>query len=84
MRYYKLIENGYIIGIGKGAGGEAISVEEYSEILSVIRSKPEAEAGYDYWLKEDLTWEMVEVPTIDIDGEEINGDELLSMLEGVL
>lgn len=84
MRYYKLIENGYIVGIGKGAGGVEISQEEYDEILVVIRSKPVAESGHDYWLREDLTWELVEVPEADPTDEEISGDEFLAMVEEVL
>lgn len=84
MRYYKLIKNGYLIGIGKGAGGEEITNEEYENILSVIRSKPTAETGYDYKLKEDLTWELHEVPIVDPADEEISGEELLTMVEEVL
>lgn len=84
MRYYKLIENGYIVGIGKGAGGVEISKEEYDEILAVIRTKPAAESGHDYWLREDLTWELVEVPEAGPTDEEISGDEFLVMVEEVL
>lgn len=84
MRYYKLIENGYIVGIGTGPGGVEITVEEYNKILALVKAKPTAEAGYDYWLKEDLTWELVEVPIIDPTDEEISGNELLTMIEEVL
>lgn len=82
MRHYKNIENGYILGIGKGAGGKEISAKEYNEILSVIHSKPEAEAGYDYKLKEDSTWELVEVPTIDPAEDEIGDEEALNIILG--
>lgn len=82
--YYKIVVDGYIAVIGTGKGGEEISAEEYSEILALIKSKPEAEAGYDYKLKEDLTWELVEAPTIDPTEDEISGDEFLAMVEEVL
>jgi hypothetical protein len=84
MRYYKLVEDGYIIAIGTGAGGEEITKEEYDEIMSIIRNKPTAESGYDYKLKEDLTWELVEVPEVEPTDDEISGDELLNMIEEVM
>lgn len=62
MRYYKNIEDGYISCIGTGLDGVEISAEEYAEIMAIIQSKSEAETGYDYRLKEDMTWELVEVP----------------------
>ena len=62
MRYYKMIENGYIIAIGIGFDDVEITAEEYAAILEIIKTKPVAENGYAYRLKEDLTWELVEVP----------------------
>ena len=84
MRYYKLIENGYIIAIGTGPGGTEITKSEYDEIMEIILSKPDAEPGYDYKLKEDLTRELVEVPGVEPTDEEISGNELLAMIEEVL
>ena len=84
MRYYKLIESGYIIGIGTGIGGVEITEGEYNEIITIIQNKPEADIGYDYLLKEDLTWELVEVPEVDPTEDEISGEELLTMIEEVL
>ena len=73
MRYYKMIENGYIIAIGIGFDDVEISKEEYDEILAIIRNKPIADTGYVYRLKEDLTWELVEIhitdPTEDEGGD---------------
>ena len=72
MRYYKMIENGYIIAIGIGFDDVEITADEYAAILKIIQSKPIAENGYAYRLKEDLTWEMVEIhitePTEDEGG----------------
>ena len=84
MRYYKLIENGYIIAVGTGFGGIEITVDEYTTILKIVQDCPIAEEGYDYNLKEDLTWELVEVPIVEPTDDEISGDELLNMIEGVL
>ena len=65
MRYYKTTNNGYIISIGTGFGGTEITEQEYAEILAVIRNKPTARDGYDYRLKTDLTWELVELPPVE-------------------
>ena len=79
MRYYKQIEEGYIIGIGTGAGSEEITQEEYENILFIIRSRPIPEPGYDYKLRTDLTWELVEAPVVE---EEISADEALDIILG--
>ena len=82
MRYYKLIENGYLTTIGTGVGGVEITEEEYNSILVHIRSCPEAPSGYGYRLKEDLTWETYELPIVE--ETDISSDELMTMIEGVL
>lgn len=84
MRHYKIIDNGYLTAIGRGYDGIEITEVEYNELLNHIRNKPIAETGYDYWLKEDLTWELVEVPIVEPTDDEVSGEELLNMLEGVL
>ena len=60
--YQKNIENGYIVSIVSGVSKGNITEEEYNTILDVIRNKPTAEEGYDYKLREDLTWELYELP----------------------
>lgn len=84
MKYYKIVEDGYIVAVGTGLGETEIAEAEYNEILNVIQNKPAADLGYDYRLKEDLTWEMIEVPIVDPTDEEISGEELLTMIEEVL
>lgn len=81
--YYKIITNGYITVIGTGNGGIEITEEEYSFLLDHIRNCPKAPEGYGYRLKEDLTWELYELPIIPED-DEISSDELMTMIEGVL
>lgn len=71
MRYYKLINDGYLVAVGTGAGGDEITKVDYNEMLEIIRNKPIAESGYDYRLRADtLEWELVEVPVIDEQPEE--------------
>ena len=82
MKYYKLIEDGYLTAIGTGNGGIEITDEEYNSLLEHIRNRPEAEEGYGYRLKEDLTWELYELPIVP--EEEISSDELMDMIEGAL
>lgn len=65
MRYYKLINDGYIVAVGTGAGGEEITEAEYNSLLEVIRNKPSAENGYDYRLTAELKWERYELPQIE-------------------
>lgn len=81
-KYYKNIENGYITAISTGSGGVEITQEEYNEILAVIQSRPIPEAGYDYKLRENLTWEQVEAPE-PVD-EEISDEEALDIMLGVM
>lgn len=65
MAYYKIIEGGYILGIGTGHSDEQITEAEYEEIMAAMRSKPTD--GKNYRLRVDLTWE--------IDGNEVLPDE---------
>jgi hypothetical protein len=81
--YYKIIADGYITVIGTGNGGISITKEEYESLISHIHNRPEAPEGYGYRLKEDLTWELYELPPVPED-DEISSDELMDMIEGVL
>lgn len=83
MRYYKNIENGYILAIGTGGGGAEITESEYNTIMAVIQQKPKWENNTDYHLKADLTWEPYErIP--EEPSDEATPEELMEMLEGVL
>lgn len=83
-KYFKNIEDDYIVSISTGTGAEEIEQEEYDNIMSVIRSRPTPEVGYDYKLRADLTWELIEVEVIPEDEVEISDDEFMNMVEGVL
>lgn len=65
MRYYKRTESGYIVLIGIGCGGEEITEQEYTEIMQAVRNKPKPTEGYDYKLREDLEWELCELPIVE-------------------
>ena len=62
MKYSKIVSAGYILAIGTGAGGEEITEAEYNSLMDTIQNRPQAEPGWGYRLKTDLTWELVEVP----------------------
>lgn len=78
--YFKNIEGDYLTSISTGTGDEEITKEEYENILSIIRTRPTPEKGYDYKLKTDLTWELVEAPVVE--EEEISADEALDIILG--
>lgn len=58
MRYKGLVSNGYVVGFVSLPDG-VLSEEQVQNILS---TKPEAEEGYAYRLKEDYTWELYTLP----------------------
>ena len=69
MKYYKNIENGYIISVSTAHGQTEITKDEYDEILSIVKTAPQEE-GYEYKLKEDLTWDRVEINEEELKAEE--------------
>ena len=81
MRYYKVIDDGYVLSVGTGAGGAEITKEEYENIISAIRNRPSPEDGYDYRLKEDLGWDLVEVSPVEEDPD-ISDSEALAIILG--
>ena len=81
MRYYKLIEGGYILAIGTGGGGTEITENEYNSIMTVIQNKPQGTETTDYRLKTDLTWEEYEFPPTPEDYD-ISDEEALEIITG--
>lgn len=66
--FYKIVSDGYIIGIGTNGNDSVteITESEYSEIHAIIVNKPSEPEGYTYKLRADnLEWEMVELPSVD-------------------
>lgn len=71
---YKYINDGYIIGVGSGAGsGNEITEDEYDKILDKINNRPTAPEGFTYRLTTALEWELAELPPIENneDSEEV-------------
>lgn len=61
---FKTVNNGYITSIGFGEYGVEITEDEYDTILEAINNRPKPPLGYDYRLRTDLTWEIVELPSV--------------------
>lgn len=77
MKYYKTINDGYLVSVGVGTGGIEITETEYNDLLSIIHSRPTPSTGFEYKLKADiLTWELVELPPIEEDDEVTESDYL--------
>ena len=62
MKYFKTISGGFIRSVSTMTGDTEITEAEYAEIMDAIHNRPTPPEGYDYWLKTDLTWELVELP----------------------
>lgn len=96
MKYFKHVEDGVIISINTIDTDDPALIEgeitedEYNQIITAIQNSPtDADPGYTYQLKEDLTWELCEIPgyvppSEPSDEDEISGNEFLSMVEEVL
>ena len=70
--FYKIVDSGYISGIGTNGSDSvtAITEPEYADILSAIRNRPTAPDGFEYKLKADLTWERVPIEPEPLTDEE--------------
>lgn len=83
MRYYKIIENEYLTAIGIGNDGTEITKEEFDSIVNIINNCPKAEEGFGYRLKADLTWELYELPPVEVDeNRELSDSEALEIILG--
>lgn len=96
VRYYARYENNILHSIGIGLDGEEITKEEYETLSNEIREK----AGFEYQVYNgEISIDSVPAEWRDeiqrrvneriaAEGEaaqqEISGDELLNMIEGVL
>ena len=82
MRYYKDIQDGFIVAIGTGSGGVEITEAEYQNIMAVIQDKPQRTETTDHHLTVNLEW--VEYERIDPtdDEYEASAEEILDILLG--
>jgi len=69
MKYFTIFaDGGYLLSVNLGnnipMNGAKITDEEYNDILAVIDAKPTPPVGYEYYLKPDMTWELLELPPV--------------------
>lgn len=81
-RYYKLVEDGYLTGIGTGAGGTEISEKEFGQLEAVIAAKPTPPEGRDYVLREDLQWQLCDLPETGAEDAPLDPAEALELICG--
>lgn len=82
MRFFKKIDNGYLIAIGEGDGETEITESEYRAVMQKIQNKPTASEGHQYRLRDDtLEWELVELPPVE--ETDLTADEALEIILGV-
>lgn len=62
MRLYKVVKDGYVLGVAQTDGNGNISEAEYSTLTEIIRNMPTAPDGYQYRLTTSLEWELSEIP----------------------
>lgn len=58
---FKIVDNGYIIGVGiNQSPSDKITETEYDMLADKIKQRPTAPGGYHYMLRNDtLGWELV-------------------------
>ena len=82
MRYFLLIENGHVMGVGKADRvGNEITETQYNEILSMLHNRPTAPDGFAYRLTKELEWELYELPVED-PNPELTTEEVLDIILG--
>ena len=76
-------QNGYIYSIASGPSisGATISEEEHNRILAALKNKPTAPVGFDYRLREDLEWELYELPEMEEIPEEATDGDYIAALQ---
>ena len=76
---FKVIANGYIIGVGIGSQGTEITHEEYDQITELMHNKPVDTEEIEYRLSESMEWIACEK---DSGNDEITTEELVAILTG--
>lgn len=83
MRYYKTVEDGLIVAVGKGAGNIEITEEEYTKLMALVKDRPAAPEGFEYALTEEAKWELCEIPAVK-DPELSDGEALKIIMGGTV
>lgn len=55
-------QDGYIVSLTQGVRDGNMTEAEYDHMMAIFQSRPNAPRGYYCRLRDDLTWEMCEVP----------------------
>ena len=84
--FYKIVEGGYIIGIGTNGNDSVteITEQEHSTILQKIQNAPKTPLdGYQYRLRADnLEWELVKLPPVE--PEPVTDEEALTRFSNTI
>lgn len=81
--YYRVnIEDGYIHGVVEGVNEDNANItkEEYTKIKETIKNTPKAPDGFYYRLKDNLEWELCELPVVEEIADEADYQEALESL----
>lgn len=82
MKYGIIIDGDYILAVTKNAQESQITEEEYNQLVSIFRNRPEAPDGYAYMLLSDNhEWELVEAQPPEPD-DQIDDSEIADILLG--
>ena len=82
LRYYQTVEDGCIVSIGIGPGGEPIGAAVYEDIRARIDAAPTPPEGYGYRLRTDLRWELYPLPEPEEEEETLDPARALEMICG--
>lgn len=81
MKFYKQIQDEFIMAIGTNTGGTEITESEYNAIVQKIRNKPTDPDGHTYKLRSDnMEWKLVELPEPEPIEEEAGPEDYESAL----
>lgn len=81
MNYYKNTDAGYIKCLSTGVGQTEITETEYTQILSICKSKPADTEDYYYRLTDALQWEK-QPRTRTVDAEDLSAEDALNIITG--
>lgn len=81
-RYYRTVEDGCIVSIGVGPGGEQIGAAEYEDIRARIDAAPTPPEGFGCRLRTDLRWELYPLPEPEEEEETLDPARALEMICG--
>ena len=66
MKFYKQIQDEFVMAVGTNIGGTEITESEYNSIMQKIQTKPTDPEDFQYKLRADnLEWELVELPPVE-------------------